>query len=185
MYNYRPVQVVLYYSIVCTIAALCHTKYAQSLYLEVDQVAGLWHHCYVAVWECCWQNPVLSTYCIRTEYVLVFIQYMLHTYCVELVCTWYVLVHNESLWWRTSSSSYQVLWCASYEKDFLSAAPISESISFYFKFAVWSALTQESQLELETGPAESLSPSQSESAAWLLPDSAALTSEIFMTPPKR
>ncbi len=59
------------------------------------------------------------------------------------------------------------------------------NLSFYFEFAVWSALTQESQLELETGPSESSPPSQSESAALLLPDSAALTSEIFITPSKR
>ncbi len=37
-----------------------------------------------------------------------------------------------------------------------------------------------SQLELETGPSESSPPSRSKSAARLLPDSAALTSEIFM-----
>ncbi len=43
------------------------------------------------------------------------------------------------------------------------------------------ALTKESQLELETGPSESSPLSQSESAALLLPDSTALTSEIFMT----
>ncbi len=34
-------QMVLYYSMWCTNAALCHTKYAQSLYSEVDRVAGL------------------------------------------------------------------------------------------------------------------------------------------------
>ncbi len=62
--------------------------------------------------------------------------------------------------------------------------PFWSQCLFYFKFAVWSALTQESQLELEIGPSESSPPSQSESAARLLPDSAALTSEIFMTPPK-
>ncbi len=37
-----------------------------------------------------------------------------------------------------------------------------------------------SQLELETGPSESSPPSQSESAARLLPDFASLISEIFM-----
>jgi hypothetical protein len=83
-YCYRQVQVVLYYSIVRTIAALCHTKYAQSLYSEVDLVAGLWCHCDVAVWECCGHNPArvrtVSTYCVRTQYIM-------STYCVVLVCT--------------------------------------------------------------------------------------------------
>ena len=59
------------------------------------------------------------------------------------------------------------------------------NLFFYLKFAVRSALTQKSQLELETGPSESSPTSQSESAARLLPDSAASTSEILMTPPKR
>ncbi len=98
MYRYRPVQVVSYCGKVRTTAALCHAKYAQSLYLEVDQVAGLWCHCNVTVWECCGHNPVLSTYCIRTAYVLICTQYILSTYCV---CTsmYLVLVHTCFCFW--------------------------------------------------------------------------------------
>ena len=55
-------KVVWYYSIVHTTAALCHTKYAPSLYSKVDQVAGLHRHCDVEVWECLGPNPVPSTY---------------------------------------------------------------------------------------------------------------------------
>jgi hypothetical protein len=38
-------RVVWYYSIVRTNTALCHTKYVQSLYSEVDQVAGPQRQC--------------------------------------------------------------------------------------------------------------------------------------------
>ena len=55
-------KVVWFYSIVHTTAALCHTKYAPSLYSKVDRVAGLQRHCNVEVWECLGPNPVPSTY---------------------------------------------------------------------------------------------------------------------------
>ncbi len=71
--------------------------------------------------------------------------------------------------------------CASYMKGFSSAALILERISFLFRYAICTALTQESQLKLELGPSESSHPSQSESSAWLLPDSAASTLKISMT----
>ena len=74
MYWCRAEQVVLYYSMWCTNAAVCHTKYAQSLYSKVDQVAGLQRH---RAWECSGHNPVLSMYWVRTQYIQ--------------RCTWYVL----------------------------------------------------------------------------------------------
>jgi hypothetical protein len=55
-------KVVWYYSIVQTNAALCHTKYAPSLYSKVDRNAGLQRHCNVEVWEFLGPNPVPSTY---------------------------------------------------------------------------------------------------------------------------
>ncbi len=70
--SYSPVQVVSYDTWVCAIAALCHTKYAQSLYSEEDRVAGLQRQSLGMPWH----NPVLSTYWVRnsmywvrTEYV--------------------------------------------------------------------------------------------------------------------
>jgi hypothetical protein len=52
MYQYvatEQYKVVWYSSTVCTNTALCHTKYAKSLYFEVDRVTGLQRHCYVKV----------------------------------------------------------------------------------------------------------------------------------------
>ncbi len=94
MYQCRAEQVVLYYSMWCTNAALCHAKYAQTLYSNVDQVAGLQRHCDVEVWECSRHNPVLSMYwSVHTSmYKYVLDRYLyLSTYSVHTSMYMYVL----------------------------------------------------------------------------------------------
>ena len=83
MYHYRAVQAVSYDTWVCTIAALCHTKYAQSLCSEEDWVAGQQRHCDVAVWECSRHNPVLTILC--TYYYVLSMYYSCTS--MYLVCT--------------------------------------------------------------------------------------------------
>jgi hypothetical protein len=115
-------KVVWYYSIVHTTAALCHTKYAPSLYSKVVLIAGLQRHCNVEVWECLGPNPVPSTYWVCTQYVLAGTQYVLsmyvpsssspslyrvrteyvlsmdyHELSTSWVCMWYVLVLRPAL----------------------------------------------------------------------------------------